>query len=163
MGLIYACLIACAAILPWSRLDSWFPSNTYARAAIVNTLTITMKQTGRMSSRTLVGNVGDMSAHVAVTLTCSAKNWPMPNVADAMTGFMAGSCVGWRVMHDCLVISMTHVAITPMEVTVVFQEKMVHINEIMHTIPCSRLSCTKSYHYGMIFCEALLFFFVQKI
>ena len=42
----------------------------------------------------LVGNVGDMSAHVAATPTLLAKNQPMPNVTNAVTGFMTGSCVG---------------------------------------------------------------------
>ena len=42
----------------------------------------------------LVGNVGNMSAHVATMLTLSAKNWLMSNVADTVTGFMAGSRVG---------------------------------------------------------------------
>ncbi len=42
---------------------------------------------------TLVGNVGDMSARVA-TMLMSAVNWAMSNIADAMTGFMAGSHVG---------------------------------------------------------------------
>ncbi len=42
----------------------------------------------------LVGNVGDMSGHVCTTPTVSAKNQPMSNVADAVTGFMAGSRVG---------------------------------------------------------------------
>ncbi len=44
-------------------------------------------------SLTLVGNVGDMSACVAMRPTLPTKNWPMSNVADAMTGFMTGSHV----------------------------------------------------------------------
>ena len=39
---------------------------------------------------------------------------------------------------------------------------MVRIHEIMHMLPYSRLFCTKSYHYGAIFCEALLIFFMSK-
>ena len=42
----------------------------------------------------LVGNVGDISAPVSMMQTLSAKNWPMSNIADAMTGFMDGSRVG---------------------------------------------------------------------
>ncbi len=41
----------------------------------------------------LVGNVGDMSACVTTMLTLSDKNGLTPNVAEAMTGFMAGPCV----------------------------------------------------------------------
>ena len=47
----------------------------------------------RCNPNPLVGNVSNMSRHVAATPTLSAKNWQMPNVADAMTGLMAGSCV----------------------------------------------------------------------
>ncbi len=43
---------------------------------------------------TLVGNIGDMSACVAAMPTLLAKNWPMPNVTDAVTGFIARSHVG---------------------------------------------------------------------
>ena len=46
------------------------------------------------SVRVLVGNVSDMSACVATTLTLLAKNWLMSNVANAVTGFRTGSCVG---------------------------------------------------------------------
>ena len=42
----------------------------------------------------LVENVGDMWAHVAVMPTLLAKNRPTPNVANAVTGFIAGSRVG---------------------------------------------------------------------
>ena len=65
--------------------------------------------------------------------------------------------------HDCTAISTTLVAISPTKVTVIFKNKMVCICELMHMIPFSWLSCTKSCHYCTIFCEALLFFlYVQK-
>ncbi len=41
----------------------------------------------------LVGNVADMSPRVVATPTMSSKNWPTWNVADTVTGFMAGSLV----------------------------------------------------------------------
>ena len=41
----------------------------------------------------LVGNVGNMLACVATMPTMPAKNWPTWNIADVLTGFMAGSCV----------------------------------------------------------------------
>ena len=44
--------------------------------------------------RRLVGNVGNMLGRVGVMPTLPAKNRPMSNVADAVTEFMAGSCVG---------------------------------------------------------------------
>ena len=46
------------------------------------------------SNGTLVGNVADMSPRVVATPTMSSKNWPTWNVADTVTGFMAGSRVG---------------------------------------------------------------------
>ena len=42
----------------------------------------------------LVGNVGDMLACVAMMPTLLAKNWPMTNVANAVTRLIAGPCVG---------------------------------------------------------------------
>ena len=45
----------------------------------------------------LVGNVGNTAACVAAMPTLLAKIRLMPNVTNAMTGFMAGSSVGWRV------------------------------------------------------------------
>ena len=53
---------------------------------------------------------------------------------------------------------MTRANITPMEVTVVFREKMVRICELMHMILFSQLSRTESHHYGAIVCEAVLIF-----
>ena len=47
-----------------------------------------------LQSKSLVGNVGDMSGRVAVTPTLSAKNGPTSNVADAVTEFMTESRVG---------------------------------------------------------------------
>ncbi len=41
----------------------------------------------------LVGNVGNMLVCVTMTSTLSSKNWLMSNVANAMTGFKAGSRV----------------------------------------------------------------------
>ena len=61
-------------------------------------------------------------------------------------------------LHDCPVISTTGVAITPMELMVIFKKKMVSIRELTHTIPFLQLSCFKSCHYCTIFCKALLFF-----
>ncbi len=55
----------------------------------------------------LVGNVGNMLAHVAMTATLLAKDWLTSHVVNAVTGFMAGS-------HA------THATITLTEVTVVF-------------------------------------------
>jgi hypothetical protein len=42
----------------------------------------------------LVGNVADMSPRVVVMPTMSAEYWRRHNVADAGTGFVAGSRVG---------------------------------------------------------------------
>ena len=70
---------------------------------------------------TLVGNIHDMSAHVIATPTLSAKNQPMPNVANAVTGFKAGSHVSCCVDAQLPAISMTHGSITPMELRVVFK------------------------------------------
>ena len=55
---------------------------------------ITQTPPKKKMERHLVGNVSNMSAHVAVMPTLSAENRAMPNVADAVTGFMAGSHVG---------------------------------------------------------------------
>lgn len=43
----------------------------------------------------LTGNGSNMSARVTTTPTLSAKNRLMSIVADVMTGFVAGSRVGW--------------------------------------------------------------------
>ena len=45
----------------------------------------------------LVVNVGNMSAHVAMMPTLLATNWLPPSVGNAVTGLMAGSRVG---LHD---------------------------------------------------------------
>ena len=42
----------------------------------------------------LVGNVADMSPRVVVMPTMLTENGQRHNVTDAMTGFVAGSCVG---------------------------------------------------------------------
>ena len=105
-----------------------------------------------------------MLAHVITIPTLLAKNRPMSNVANAVTGFMAGSCVSWHFFYDCPAISMTHVAITPMEIMVMFKKTMVRLHELTHTVPFLRLFCTKLHHYNAIFSEALMFFlYVQKI
>ena len=44
----------------------------------------------------LVGNGGDMSACVATRPIMLAENQLMSNVTDAMTQFVAGSCVRWH-------------------------------------------------------------------
>ena len=44
----------------------------------------------------LVGNVGEMSACVAMMQTLPAENQPISHVANTETRFMAGSHVSWR-------------------------------------------------------------------
>ena len=49
---------------------------------------------GRHHNIDLVGNVADMSPRVVATPTMLAENGRRHNVPDAVTGFVAGSCVG---------------------------------------------------------------------
>ena len=70
----------------------------------------------------LVG-ISDMPAYVAMMPTLSAKNHPTSNVANAMTGFMAGYMSADVLPHDFQVISMTCGSITPTEIAVIFLEK----------------------------------------
>ena len=63
-----------------------------------------------------------MSACVTTMPTLLAKNWLMSNVANAMTGFMAGSRVIWNITAQLPSHSTTHGDITPMEIMVIFQE-----------------------------------------
>ena len=74
-----------------------------------------------------------------------------------------GHVLAGILLHNCLAISMTHGAITPMEIMVIFKKTMVCMHEIRHTKLFSKLSCTKLHRYDVIFCKALLFFlYVQK-
>ena len=59
--------------------------------------------------------------------------------------------------HGCPAISTIHQAVTPTEVTVIFDEKRYFTHKLMHTISLLLCSCTKSHHYSVIFCEAFLF------
>ena len=61
--------------------------------------------------------------------------------------------------HDCPAISMTHVAITPMDIMVVFKKNMVRIHDIMYTLPYSHfcaLNHTITVQFSAKFCFFLL-------
>ena len=112
-----------------------------------------------------VGNVSNMSASVAMTPQCCLELSWHHHVANIVTGFMAGSRVGWRVttwlpshIHDLC----GHYSDRG-NGCFIFKKKIVRLNELTHTISFSKHSCTKSHHFCMSLCKALLFFlYVEK-
>ena len=94
---------------------------------------------------------------VAMITTLSAKNLPMSNVPNAMTGFVAGSFVGWHRM-TAQPYSWLVGPLLQWRWCSFFKKTTVGICEWTHTIPILWLSCTELHNYGAFFLQSFSLF-----